>query len=85
MSVHSTPHPLVRIAPLWALTIFLGTGAYVLFGAQEPEPNTPATPVTADAANGPAIDPSVQPIAFSHAHHVTEVKVLHQREALVRR
>ncbi len=73
MSEHSTPHRLVRIALLWGLIIFLGTGAFVLSGAQEPEPDTPATPVTADAANGPAIDPSAQPIAFSHAHHVTEV------------
>ena len=73
MSVHSTSHRLVRIALPWAVLVFLGTGAFVLFGAQEQEPDTPATPVIADAPNGAAIDPTVQPIAFSHAHHVAEV------------
>ena len=75
MSVHSTPPRLVRNSLLWTLVVFLGAWAFAIFGAQEPEPDAPATPVTGDAPTGPGADPAAQPIAFSHAHHVTEVGV----------
>lgn len=60
-----------------AFAIFLGTGAYTLFGAQPTAPEVdPAVSEAGDesqsAAGGP-VDPIAQPIDFSHAHHVTEV------------
>ncbi|HIM50486.1 MAG: cytochrome c family protein [Vicinamibacterales bacterium] len=75
MSVHSTPPRLVRTALMWALVVFLGTGTFAIFGAQEPDPDAPATSARGDAPTGIGANPAAQPIAFSHAQHVTAVGV----------
>ena len=76
MSVRSTPPRPVRTALMSALVVFLGTGAFAIFGAQEPDPAARATAVIGgDAPTRLGGDPAAQPIAFSHAHHVTEVGV----------
>ena len=69
MNVHSAPPTAARTALASALVVFLGAGAFAVFGAQEQEPDASEAPVTqvAGAAG--------QPIAFSHAHHVSEVGV----------
>ena len=66
---------LIRTALLSALVVVLAVGTFTIFGAQEPEPDAPATPATGNAPTGLAANTAVQPIAFSHAHHVTEVGV----------
>ena len=70
MNVYSTVTRSARLALLSALAAFLGTGAFFIFGAQQPEPGAPAADI---APTGVARDSTAQPIAFSHAHHVTEV------------
>ena len=71
MNVHQTSARTARLALLSALAAFLGTGAFVIFGAQQPEPSAPAADAAPTNAGG---DPTTaQPIAFSHAHHVIEV------------
>jgi hypothetical protein len=68
------------LAVTCALAVFLATGAYTLIGAQPPEPDSAAdeTPLEtgqgATAASGP-VDPTAQPIDFSHEHHVTEIGI----------
>ena len=69
--MHSTPPRSARTALISALVVCLGTGAFAIFGAQEREPDAPATSVTEQAPT----DASGQPIAFSHAHHVSEIGV----------
>ena len=54
-----------------ALALFLGTGAYTLFGAQPAAPDEPVASAEIETDQGP-VDPMAQPIDFSHAHHVTE-------------
>ncbi len=75
MSVHATNARPARTALLWALVVFLGTGTFAIFGAQEQTPDAPATPVIGDGPPGAAADPAAQPIAFSHAHHVGEIGI----------
>ena len=70
MSVHSTPPRRARTTLISTLVVCLGTGAFAIFGAQEQEPDAPA-PVTEDAPT----EAAGQPIAFSHAHHVSEIGV----------
>ena len=55
------------MALLSALAIWLGGGAYVMLGAQPEAPEEPPSAETETVA-----DATEQPIAFSHAHHVTE-------------
>ena len=77
MRAHATHARPARTALLSAFVIFLGTWAFAVFVAQGQEPGTPAPPVLEDApssAAGPA-NPTAQPIAFSHAHHVGEIGV----------
>ena len=69
MSVLSTPPRPIRAALLSTLALFLGTGVLVTSGAQDQERATSAPSATAEVS----IDPTAQPIAFSHARHVTEV------------
>ncbi len=61
-----------QIVLLSALVVFLGAGALSLTGAQPPEAEPDPPAVEAAVAVG---DPTAQPIAFSHAHHVTEVAI----------
>ena len=78
MSMHSTNARPARTALRSALVVFLGSGVFAIFGAQEQEPDAPATPVTpltGDAPTGAAADPTAQPIAFSHAHHVGAIGI----------
>ncbi len=61
-----------------AFAIFLGTGVLTVFVAQEPDAaEAERAPETAGAetSGGDPLDPSAQPIAFSHAHHVAEVGI----------
>jgi hypothetical protein len=68
------------LAVTCALGVLLVTGAYTLFGAQPPEPDpladatSPALNQDATGTAGP-VDPTAQPIEFSHAHHVAEVGI----------
>ena len=75
MNVRSMPPRLVRTALVSALVVFLATGTLAIFGAQEPESDALATPVSGDAPPGLGADLSAQPIAFSHESHVTGVGV----------
>ena len=77
MSVHATNSRPARATLLSALVVFAGTGAFAIFGAQEQEPGTQATPEIEDTLSGAAgpSDPAAQPIDFSHAHHVAEIGV----------
>ncbi len=78
MSVHSTNARPARTALLCALAVFLGTGVFAIFGAQEPESDTPAPPGTAVTpliSDAPTETAAEQPIAFSHAHHVSEIGI----------
>ena len=75
MHVRSMPPRLVRTALMSALVVFLAIGTLAIFGAQEPESDARATPVSADTPPGLGADLSAQPIAFSHARHVTDVGI----------
>ena len=63
--------PAHRIALGLALALFVGMATSVVLSGrtQEPEPEE-ALPVVEDSASD---DPFAQPIAFSHANHVTDV------------
>ena len=78
MTLYSLTVRPAAVALATALAIFLGTGALTVFVAQEPDPAgaelSPEASGEAADASGPA-DPAAQPIAFSHAHHVTEVGI----------
>ena len=66
------------VALVSALVIFAGTSALTVFVAQEPEPAEVGVSLepSGEAADAPtAPDPWAQPIAFSHAHHVTEIGI----------
>ena len=59
-------------------TVFLGSGVLTVFVAQEPDPaeTEPSLELSGEAADAAAAaDPAAQPIAFSHAHHVTEIGI----------
>ena len=62
-----------------ALAVFLGTGAYTLFGAQPPAPEVPDAAGSAEGDDAElaagTTDPMAQPIDFSHEHHVTEIGI----------
>ena len=82
MALYSMTVRPAAVALVAALAMFLGTGALTVFVAQEPdpagaglslEPSGDAGDGTGDAAVPP--DPAAQPIAFSHAHHVTEIGI----------
>ena len=82
MDLYSMTVRPAAVALVTALAMFLGTGALTVFVAQEPdpaeaelslEPSGEAGDRTGDAAVPP--DPAAQPIAFSHAHHVTEIGI----------
>ena len=68
MCVHSMNARPSGIALLATLVVFLGAGAFAIFGAQAQEPDGP---VIGDAPT----DATAQPIAFSHAHHVGEIGI----------
>ena len=72
MRVHSTNARPARLALLAAIVICVGAAAFAVFGAQADAPATGDAPT--GAAAGPA-DPTAQPIAFSHAHHVGEIGI----------
>ncbi len=74
MSVDPMSARPARIALLCAIAMLLGSGAFSIFSAQEPEPGETAAAAMEDAPTGVA-DPTAQPIAFSHAHHVTEIGI----------
>ena len=72
------------VALVSALVVFAGTSALTVFVAQEPEPAEVGVSLepsgeAADASTAPdpaaPPDPWAQPIAFSHAHHVTEIGI----------
>ena len=59
-------------------TVFLGSGVLTVFVAQEPDPaeTRPSLELSGEAVDAAAAaDPAAQPIAFSHAHHVTEIGI----------
>ncbi len=63
-----------------AFATFLGAGALTVFVAQVPEPAGAELSVEPSAEGGAEnaaapLDPAAQPIAFSHAHHVTEIGI----------
>ena len=63
-------HPL-RIAFGLSLVLLLGvTSSVLLLGRTQPQDSEEAPP---SSGNPAAADPFAQPIAFSHAHHVTEI------------
>ena len=70
MNVHSAPPTPARTALASALVVVLGAGAFAVFGAQEQEPDASEAPVVTQVDGDAG-----QPIAFSHAHHVSEVGV----------
>ena len=63
--------PSPRILLLVALAVLTGVGALTVFGAKglESDAAKPLDVTTAD------VNPEAQPIAFSHAHHVTEIGI----------
>ena len=63
--------PSPRILLLVALGVLTSVGALTVFSAQELESDT-AEPLDVTMAT---LDPEAQPIAFSHAHHVTEIGI----------
>ena len=82
MALNSMTVRPAAVALVTALAMFLGTGALTVFVAQEPgpagaelslEPSAGGGGGAEDVAEPP--DPDAQPIAFSHAHHVTEVGI----------
>ena len=83
LNVHSTSARPAPVALVSALAVFLGTGAFVILGAQA-QPDTPGPevtgvapvpPVADDEPDGATSDPTTQPIAFSHARHVVETGI----------
>ena len=84
MTLHSITVRPAAVALAAAFAMFLGTGALTVFVAQEPEssgaevsPGPSGEAGDAGASSDPAapVDPAAQPIAFSHAHHVTEIGI----------
>ena len=73
----------VRPAPVAlgvAFAMFVGTGVLTVFMAQEPEPAEAELAMAPSGEGGAGdtaapLDPAAQPIAFSHAHHVTEIGI----------
>jgi hypothetical protein len=79
MNLHPTSVRPAQTALLSALVVFLGTGAFAIFGAQEDEePDAAATAASAadeTGDTGSLTDQTTQPIDFSHAHHVSEIGI----------
>ena len=80
MTLHSITFRPVAAALGTAFAMFLGTGVLTVFMAQEPElADAELSPGPSAEAGGGAgdapRDPAAQPIAFSHAHHVTEIGI----------
>ena len=80
MTLHSITVRPAGLVLVTALAIFLGTGALTVFLAQEPEPAAGELSPAPVGEGGPVgeaapLDPAAQPIAFSHAHHVTEIGI----------
>ena len=76
MTLHAITVRPAAVALAAGLVVFLGTGALTVFVAQEPDATAsePSLELSGEAASAP-VDPAAQPIAFSHAHHVTEVGI----------
>ncbi len=78
MTLHAIAARPAAVVLVTAFAIFAGTGALTVFVAQGPDAaEAELAPETSGAAadGGALLDPAAQPIAFSHAHHVTEIGI----------
>ena len=74
MTAYTTSVRPIRIALLAALATLVGTGVFSILSAQ-PEAPVDDTGAAAIVDGTDGVDPTAQPIAFSHEHHVSEIGI----------